>query len=162
MKTVRAFHETGRLFPQRAWSGAWAGTIKWGKLTHARVAQVLKNPTFAGVYTFGKTRDVRRVLPDGTVRSTRRRRAREEWAVLIEDHHDGYISWQDFLITEAKLAANNTKRGARPVREGHRPVPGHHHVRNLRRAGRYPLQPQGSQGDLRVRRAHRALPVGHR
>ena len=118
LKTVRAFHETGRLFPQRAWAGAWAGTIKWGKLTHARVAQALKNPTYAGVYTFGKTREVRRVLPDGTVRSTRRRRAREEWAVLIEDHHDGYVTWADFLLTEAKLAANNTQRGARPVREG--------------------------------------------
>lgn len=118
LKTVRAFHETGRLFPQRAWAGAWAGTIKWGKLTHARVAQALKNPTYAGVYTFGKTREVRRVLPDGTVRSTRRRRAREDWAVLIQDHHEGYVTWAEFLATEAKLAANNTGRGARPVREG--------------------------------------------
>jgi hypothetical protein len=118
MKTVRAFHETGRLFPQRAWAGAWAGTLKWGKLTHARVTHALKNPTYAGVYTFGKTRDVRRVLPDGTVRSTRRRRAREEWTVLIEDHHEAYVSWAEYLATEAKLAANTTKRGARPVREG--------------------------------------------
>jgi DNA invertase Pin-like site-specific DNA recombinase len=30
LKAVRAFHETGRLFPQRAWAGASAGTIKWG------------------------------------------------------------------------------------------------------------------------------------
>jgi DNA invertase Pin-like site-specific DNA recombinase len=118
LKTVRAFHETGRLFPQRAWAGAWAGTIKWGRLTHARVGQALKNPTYAGAYTFGKTREVRRVLPDGTVRSTRRRRAREEWTVLIEDHQEGYVSWAEFLASEARLAANNTQRGARPVREG--------------------------------------------
>jgi hypothetical protein len=117
MQTVR-FPRDWQVIPQRAWAGAWAGTIKWGKLTHARVAHALKNPTYAGVYTFGKTRDVRRVLSDGSVRSTRKRRAREEWAVLIEDHHDGYISWQDFLTTEAKLASNTTKRGARPVREG--------------------------------------------
>jgi DNA invertase Pin-like site-specific DNA recombinase len=118
LRTVRAFAETGRLFPQRAWAGAWAGTIKWGKLTHARVLQALKNPTYAGVYTFGKTREVRRVLPDGTVRSVRRRQAREEWTVLIENHHEGYVTWAEFLATEAKLAANTTKRGARPVREG--------------------------------------------
>ena len=61
---------------------------------------------------------MRRVLPDGTVRTSRRRRAREEWAVLIQDHHEGYVTWQEFLTTEAKLAANTTKRGARPVREG--------------------------------------------
>jgi DNA invertase Pin-like site-specific DNA recombinase len=115
---VRAFAATGRLFPQRAWGGAWAGKLKWGKLTHARVLQALKNPTYAGAYTFGKTRDVRQVQPDGSVRSSRRKRAREEWTVLIADHHDGYLSWADYLAIEAKLAANTTQRRARPVREG--------------------------------------------
>jgi hypothetical protein len=115
---VRAFAATGRLFPQRAWGGAWAGKLKWGKLTHARVLQALKNPTYAGAYTFGKTRDVRWVQPDGSVRSSRRKRAREEWTVLIEDHHEGYLTWQEYLAIEAKLAANNTQRRARPVREG--------------------------------------------
>ena len=89
-----------------------------GKLTHARVLQVLKNPTYAGAYTFGKTRDVRQVQPDGSVRSSRRKRAREEWAVLIEDHHEGYLTWQEYLAIETKLAANNTQKRARPVREG--------------------------------------------
>jgi Recombinase len=115
---VRAFADTGRLFPQRAWGGAWAGQLKWGKLTHARVLQALKNPTYAGAYTFGKTRDVRRVQPDGSVRSARRKRAREDWTVVIEDHHEGYLTWADYLAVEAKLAANNTQKHARPVREG--------------------------------------------
>jgi hypothetical protein len=38
--------------------------------------------------------------------------------VLIEDHHESYLSWQDYLAVEAKLAANNTQKRARPVREG--------------------------------------------
>jgi hypothetical protein len=58
------------------------------------------------------------VQPDGTVRSARRKRARDEWTVLIQDHHEGYISWQQFLDNEAKLAANQTNAGARPPREG--------------------------------------------
>jgi hypothetical protein len=82
------------------------------------VLQALKNPTYAGAYTFGKSRDVRKVQPDGSVRTSRRRRAREEWTVLIEDHHEGYLSWQEYLAVEAKLAANNTQKRARPVREG--------------------------------------------
>lgn len=80
--------------------------------------RTLKNATYAGAYTFGKTRDVRRVQPDGSVRTSRRKRAREEWTVLIKDHHEGYLSWQEYLDIEAKLAANTTKKGARPVREG--------------------------------------------
>ncbi|MEC3979900.1 recombinase family protein [Amycolatopsis sp. H20-H5] len=115
---VKAFAETGRLFPQRAYGGAWAGQLKWGKLGHYRVLQALKNPAYAGAYTYGRSYDTRRVQPDGTVRSARRTRARDEWTVLIQDHHEGYISWQQYLDNEAILAANQTNAGARPPREG--------------------------------------------
>jgi hypothetical protein len=115
---VKAFAETGRLFPQRAYGGAWAGRLKWGKLGHYRVLQALKNPAYAGAYTYGRSYDKRRVQPDGTVRTSRRKRARDEWTVLIPDHHEGYLSWQQFLDNEAKLAANQTNAGARPPREG--------------------------------------------
>ena len=43
---------------------------------------------------------------------------RPQWAVLIPDHHDAFIGWQDFLVIEAKLATNRTNAGARPPREG--------------------------------------------
>lgn len=115
---VKAFAETGRLFPQRAYGGVWAGRLKWGALGHYRVLQALKNPAYAGAYSYGRSYDKRRVQPDGTVRSARRKRARDEWTVLIQDHHEGYISWQQYLDNEAKLAANQTNAGARPPREG--------------------------------------------
>jgi hypothetical protein len=118
LQVVHAFAKAGRLFPQRAWGGAWAGELRWGKLTHARVLQAVHNPVYAGAYTYGRSYEKRRVEPDGTVISSRRKKARAEWTVTIEDHHEGYISWQEYLDNEAKLAANNTKRGARPVREG--------------------------------------------
>ena len=38
--------------------------------------------------------------------------------MLIKDHHEGYITWADYLANEAKLAANRTNTGARPPREG--------------------------------------------
>src|SRR6266542_3916235 len=116
---VRVFAEAGRLFPQRAWGGAWAGKLRWGKLTYARVLQAVHNPAYAGAYTYGRSHEQRRVQPDGTVRSSRRKRVRADWTVTIQDHHPGYITWQRFLDNETKLAANQTKAGARPVREGH-------------------------------------------
>ena len=69
--------------------------------------------------------------PDGSVRSSVTELPRDQWEVLIPDHHPGYITWEDYLANEAKLAANRTNAGARPPREGHRAVPGH---RVLRRA----------------------------
>ena len=34
------------------------------------------------------------------------------------DHHEGYISWEQFLANEQRLAANNNRNGQRPPREG--------------------------------------------
>ena len=52
-------------------------------------------------------------------------RPRADWPVLIKDHHEGYITWADYLANEARLAANRTNAG--PGRRGRaRAVPGDH------------------------------------
>src|SRR2546423_7954400 len=108
----------GRRFPLRAYGGAWAGQLRWGHLTHARVVGVLKNPAYAGAYVHGRYTTKRRVQPDGSVKSTITLLPRSDWAVLIHEHHDGFINWTDHLAIEAKLATNRTNAGARPPREG--------------------------------------------
>jgi len=113
---VAAF--AGRRFPLRAYGGAWAGQLRWGKLTHARVIGILKNPCYAGAYVHGRYTSHRTVDPDGTVHTAITERPRAEWPVLIKDHHEGYITWADYLASETRLAANRTNAGARPPREG--------------------------------------------
>ena len=108
----------GRRFPRRAYGGTWAGQLRWGRLTHARAAGILRNPVYAGAYVFGRRRSRQVVNPDGSVRSSVTELPREKWEVLIRDHHRGYITWEDYLANEAKLAANRTNAGARPPREG--------------------------------------------
>jgi excisionase family DNA binding protein len=114
--TVAAF--AGRGFPYRVYGGAWAGQLRFRPLSHARVLQIVSNPVYAGAYCYGRRRTVHRVEPDGTVRTGSRKARRDEWLVLITDHHEGYISWQQYLDNQAKLAASHTRRGARPPREG--------------------------------------------
>jgi len=58
------------------------------------------------------------VNPDGSVHTVTTELPRAQWAVLIHDHHEPYISWEQFLANEAKLAGNRTNAGARPPREG--------------------------------------------
>jgi hypothetical protein len=70
------------------------------------------------VYAYGRSYMERKVNPDGSVRSGRRYRPRSEWPTVIYDHHEAYITWQQFLDNEAKLAANRTHDGARPARDG--------------------------------------------
>ncbi len=113
---VAAFN--GRRFPLRAYGGVWAGQLRWGRLTHARVVSILKNPGYAGAYVFGRYCSRRTVDPDGKVHTAIVEQPRDQWAALLKEHHQGYISWADYLANEAKLAANRTNAGARPPREG--------------------------------------------
>jgi DNA invertase Pin-like site-specific DNA recombinase len=107
-----------RRFPLRAYGGVWAGQLRWGALTHARVLGVLKNPCYAGAYVHGRYSARRRVDPDGTVHTGLVERPRAEWPVCIADHHESYIDWTEYLANEDRLAANRTNTGARPPREG--------------------------------------------
>ena len=107
-----------RRFPRRAYGGAWAGELRWGRLTHSRVLWVLSNPAYAGAYVFGRFRSRRIVAADGSVRETTREQPRSDWAVVIQQHHAGYLSWEQYLLNQQRLAANATRSGARPPREG--------------------------------------------
>ena len=113
---VAAF--AGRKFPQRAYGGVWAGQLRWAPLTHHRVLQVLKNPAYAGAYVYGRCVTRKKIDADGNVRTVTADLPRAQWPVLIKDHHPGYISWEEYLAIEARLAANHTGGGGRPVREG--------------------------------------------
>ena len=109
---------TDRRFPKRAWGGAWAGELRWGRLNYSRACDVLTNPCYAGAYVFGRHRSRRAVRPDGTIFTKTTMVPRSEWAVLIQDHHPGYVTWDAFLANERRLAANHTRKGQRPAREG--------------------------------------------
>src|SRR5438128_2306260 len=101
---VGCFHD--RPFPRRAYGGAWAGEIRWGRLTHDRALGLLSNPAYAGAYVFGRYHSQRVVDPDGTIRTRTLARPRSEWAVIIQDHHPAYIRWETFLANQQRLAAN--------------------------------------------------------
>lgn len=105
-------------FASRRFPGGRAGEHSWGRLTYGRVVGLLHNPVYAGAYAFGRHRTRQHVDADGGVHSRTRAVARDQWPVLIRDHHEGYITWDDYLAIETKMAANQTSGGARPPREG--------------------------------------------
>jgi DNA invertase Pin-like site-specific DNA recombinase len=113
---VRTFRD--RPFPQRPASGAWAGELRWGRLTHARVLDLLANPTYTGAYVSGRYHAQRVVTPDGTIHTKLVRRPIAEWPVVIPNHHSAYLSWEIYRANAHRLAANHTRQGAHPPREG--------------------------------------------
>ena len=75
-------HHFGRQqlrFPKRAYGGAWDGRLIWGRLNHNRVLDILKNPTYAGAYVFGRHQSTKEVSPEGDVRMRTRRVPLDAW-----------------------------------------------------------------------------------
>src|ERR1044071_9739644 len=93
---VRHFLQHKLNFPRRAYGGVWNGKIIWGKLQHGRVLGLLSNPSYAGAYVFGRYRGVKSISTEGQVQARVQRQPIASWLVLIQEHHPGYISWDDY------------------------------------------------------------------
>jgi len=86
--------------------------IVWRPARYHAVLSVLNNPVYAGAYAYGRSKTMVR-LEDGQKRIRRQRqRRREDWAVLILDHHEGYIEWDTYQSNQTMIAHNDNARGA--------------------------------------------------
>jgi DNA invertase Pin-like site-specific DNA recombinase len=75
------------------------------------VTRILKNPVYAGAYAFGRTSQ-QVVLDKGRKRVLRRRHARpEDWRVLLQGHHEAFISWAEYLKNQETLMHNRNQLG---------------------------------------------------
>jgi len=105
---VRRFAQSGLRFPRRACSGAWAGKLIWHRLTHSRVLGLLKNPSYAGTYVVGRCQYTKSITADGEVRKNMRAMPTPDWRVHLPDHHECYITVEEFEENLQRLARNRT------------------------------------------------------
>jgi DNA invertase Pin-like site-specific DNA recombinase len=105
---VQRFAQEGLRFPKRAYGGAWAGTLIWGRLQHSRVLSLIKNPTYAGAYVFGRYQYAKTITPDGEIRKYVRAMPAPDWRVHLSEHHEGYITMEEFEQNRQRLAHNRT------------------------------------------------------
>jgi DNA invertase Pin-like site-specific DNA recombinase len=119
---VQNFAKRALRFPKRAYGGAWNGKLVWGRLTHTRVLCMLKNPSYAGVYVFGRYQYHQQISTTGEIQKKMRAVPMPDWRVQLRQHHDGYISWDEFLENGKRLERNRTNGEATmlsgPAREG--------------------------------------------
>ena len=87
--------------------------LKWGEVSYGRVIGILKNPMMGGAYVYGRKRSERVLGDAGELRQTTRTVASADWHVLIEDHHEGYVTWQAWLEIQERLSANAVSREPR-------------------------------------------------
>jgi hypothetical protein len=100
------------------------GDIRWRRPSEATISAILTNPAYAGAFVHGRrTSDLRR-QPPGRRTPVMVRRPMEEWQCIIQDAYPAYISWTQYLATQARLSDNAqrytapTGRGQGAPREG--------------------------------------------
>lgn len=86
--------------------------VRWRPPRYNTVHRLLTNPVYAGAYVFGRTgsrvrfEGGRKVITRGVTRR------RDNWEVLIRDHHEGYISWEAYERNQRTIAGNANMKGA--------------------------------------------------
>ena len=115
--TVKYFREQGLKFPYRGGKGFHTETLAWIDLNHSRALQILHNPRYAGAYVFGRSRTCKRTSGG----ANHVRVPREQWQVLHQEAHAGYISWQEYECNQQRLRENAQMLASErrsPPREG--------------------------------------------
>ena len=114
-QVVLSLREDGLLMPRRRGHGE----LEWVKATYSAVHDMLTNPTYAGVYAFGRRQSQRRVGEDGRARVSMVPIPRERWHTLILDHHEAYITWEQYeqILEQITRNAPTPGKGA-AAREG--------------------------------------------
>lgn len=101
-----------------------AAHIRWVRPSYYVIYQFLKNPAYAGAYTYGRTQ--RQHLPGQIGTVVTKQVPLAEWPVVIRAAFPAYIAWAQFLANQERLRAN--ARGASwtipPPRQGSALLPG--------------------------------------
>lgn len=109
---VRHFRQHELRFPTRELRGPGKGELLWKHLPPGRVSSVLHNPLYAGAYVYGRTQVEVKHHPGQIYPEKKRVRCKnpEDWEVLIQNSHPGYISWDQYLKNQQRLEDNRTNR----------------------------------------------------
>lgn len=136
--------------PVRPLLGPAPHEVAWREANSARVRSILQNPAYAGAYVYGRRR------PDPVRRRSGARAATTKvavgaWEVCLPAAFPGYLSWEEFMANQRRLADNVNRYAA-----GHHGVPrrGHALLQGIAACGRcgrrMSLRYTGPKGDYPV------------
>jgi hypothetical protein len=74
------------------------------------------------MYVFSRYQYRRQINPSGEVHKQMHPVPMANWRVSLQEHHEGYISWDEYMKNQERLEKNRTNDGERilsgPAREG--------------------------------------------
>lgn len=108
---VRWLRQEGVKIPRKE-SGGDDRPIVWCLPTQSAILSLLRNPVYAGAYAYGRSKS-RTVLAGGRKRVVMQHFSDpQQWAILIREHHPGYLSWEQYERNTAMLNQNVNMKGS--------------------------------------------------
>jgi DNA invertase Pin-like site-specific DNA recombinase len=101
-------------------TGPDIGKLVWYRPHRGMIANILRNPIFAGAYVYGRRQiDPRRQKPGQPATGRTSLLPPDEWQVCLHDRLPAYITWQQYELNQERLRQNRASSQTRgPVREG--------------------------------------------
>jgi len=114
-QVVRELKQHGLDLPTRVVGKDGYGTLIWKRPTLSAVVRILEHPAYAGAYAYGRWEYRSEARSPKTGKAQVRRRARDQWPVLIQAHHPAYVGWEEYMQTQDQLRQNWQRDGNRGV-----------------------------------------------
>ena len=94
------------------------GRLTWRHATETIVNTALHHPMYAGAYSWGRRQTQTHVDPTGRMSHSRRHRPPEEWTVLLHDRVPAFITWDQYLANQRRLAENQSRPATKGTPRG--------------------------------------------
>jgi DNA invertase Pin-like site-specific DNA recombinase len=110
---ARYFRDHKINFPTRVYDRRFHVEYRMMPLTHGRALKLIHNPTYAGMYVYGRRQRVPKAILDGDrvfLKTQIVEPSPAEWTVTIRNSHEGYITEEQFNQNLSRLETNRFKK----------------------------------------------------
>ncbi len=104
--TLLYLKRRGLQFPFQMHMPKGVKKIEWRAPSYDSLYSIITNPTYAGVYIYGRRKRQKDPIQNKIITRTV---PQQQWEVFIGDHHEGYISYEEYKNNQEILRNNSYK-----------------------------------------------------
>ncbi|MFN0251372.1 MAG: recombinase family protein [Kofleriaceae bacterium] len=118
-KVLLRTNADGLLFPRPAdGKRLTRGQVEWRPPSYRNIISVLQNPMYAGAYAYGRSESRTTIVDGRAVKKYGHARSQDAWTVLLRDHHEGYIGWEQYERIQERIQKNAYSKPAGDAKSG--------------------------------------------
>jgi hypothetical protein len=121
-KVTAYFAANGVQLGVRVSKGSEKGVLRWRPAGRRTWYEILRHPSYAGAYVYGRCPAAPAAKASGGRKSGRRSAPPEEWVCLLRDRVPAYLSWEQYEQKRRRLSENDRGRGATRSASGRAPT----------------------------------------